>query len=149
MHVAYSDVIPQTGVLATLCATVMRLHLPLSALKPDHTAQSKEPAEVARSRSGLFGFFRPQKTVSPLTHPTPHDIFSVANCCASSPGRGPANDRQEPSHAPDPGSAWSTLPEHLIESIMQMLQTESPPPMHHSVKTIRQVIEIPVLSYNV
>lgn len=139
----------QTGLLAALCATDMRLHVPLSALEPDHATQPKQPAEVARSCSGLFGFFRPQKTVSPLTHQTPHDVLSAAKSSASSLERGSADNSQELSHAPDPDSAWSTLPEHLIESIMQMLQTESPPPMHHSLKAARQVSENPALFCNV
>ncbi len=121
----------------------MRLSVPPNASDLARSGSvSQEPsAKSIRTRSGLFGFFRPQKTVSPLTQQatqdlpvakprTPPQIFRTEDHC---------HDSGIPAES---GSAWSTLPEHLIENVMEMLQTEMPPPMHHSNKTSRQVCRL-------
>ena len=39
----------------------------------------------------------------------------------------------------DSDSAWSTLPEHLIEAVMNMLQEDASPALQHSNKETIQV----------
>jgi len=118
----------------------MRLSVPPNASELAHSGSvSQEPsAKSTRTRSGLFGFFRPQNTVSPLTQQAPHDLPVAKPRSPRQTFR--TEDEGHDSGTPaEAGSAWSTLPEHLIESVMEMLQTEIPPPMHHSNKTSRQV----------
>ena len=102
----------------------------------DEATQVKHLAEVGRSRSGLFGFCRPRKTVSPVIQQGFHDLTSHAKCRTISCG-GTADDGQQACPQPDSDSAWSTLPEHLIEAIMQMLQ--APPAVHHNNRAAIQV----------
>lgn len=117
----------------------MRLSVPPNAsdLARSGSVSQEASAKSVRTRSGLFGFFRPQKTVSPLTQQATQAL-PVAKP-RSSPQTLRTEDEGHESGIPaESGSAWSTLPEHLIESVMEMLQTEIPPPMHHSSKASRQ-----------
>ncbi|KAL0018930.1 hypothetical protein WJX79_001773 [Trebouxia sp. C0005] len=117
----------------------MRLSVPPNAsdLARSGSVSPEASAKSVRTRSGLFGFFRPQKTVSPLTQQATQDL-PVAKP-RTSPQTLRTQDEAHDSGIPaESGSAWSTLPEHLIESVMEMLQTETSPPLHHSNKTSRQ-----------
>lgn len=121
----------------------MRLSVPPNAsdLARSGSVSQEASAKSVRTRSGLFGFFRPQKTVSPLTQQATQAL-PVAKP-RSSPQTLRTEDEGHESGIPaESGSAWSTLPEHLIESVMEMLQTEIPPPMHHSSKASRQVCRL-------
>ena len=101
--------------------------------------KANQSAEVGRSRSGLFGFFRPQKTVSPLTQQGSQDVVAAAKSRTRSVGDSRADDDQEACPEPDLDSAWSTLPEYLIEAIMHKLQEDSSPALQHSNKQTIQV----------
>ena len=117
----------------------MRLSVPPNAsdLARSGSVSPEASAKSVRTRSGLFGFFRPQKTVSPLTQAT--QDLPVAKP-RTLPQTLRTEDEGHDSGIPaESGSDWSTLPEHLIESVMEMLQTEIPPPMHHSNKASCQV----------
>lgn len=121
----------------------MRLSVPPNAsdLARSGSVSPEASAKSVRTRSGLFGFFRPQKTVSPLTQQATQDL-PVAKP-RTSPQTLRTQDEAHDSGIPaESGSAWSTLPEHLIESVMEMLQTETSPPLHHSNKTSRQVCRL-------
>jgi hypothetical protein len=121
----------------------MRMSVPPNAseLARSGSVSQEASAKSIRTRSGLFGFFRPQKTVSPLTQQATQDL-PVAKPRIP-PQTFITEDEGHDSGIPaESGSAWSTLPEHLIESVMEMLQTEIPPPMHHSSKTSRQVCRL-------
>lgn len=98
----------------------------------DGATQRSHSAEVGQSRSGLFGFCRPQKTVSPVMQQGYQDQTSSVKCHAMPCVNSSANNNKEACPEPDSGSAWSTLPEHLIETIMQMLQEDLPPTAHHN-----------------
>ena len=120
----------------------MRMSVPPKAceLARSGSCDKQESTKATRTRSGLFGFFRPQKTVSPLTQQVSQDVPAVSKPAAATVGTGTADSSRD--HC-SPDSAWGTLPEHLIESIMQILQTEVPPPtyggMHHSNRAACQV----------
>lgn len=121
----------------------MRLSVPPNAsdLARSGSVSSEASAKSVRTRSGLFGFFRPQKTVSPLTQQATQDL-PVAKFRTHPQNLRTEDEGQDSGIPAESGSAWSTLPEHLIESVMEMLQTEIPPPMHHSNKTSRQVCRL-------
>lgn len=106
-------------------------------MDPGETTQSEHSAEVGRSRSGLFGLCRPRKTVSPVVQQGCHDLTCATKC--RMPLRNSAADEgQEACPEPDSDSAWSTLPEHLIETIMQMLQEDSPPALNYNNRAAMQ-----------
>lgn len=122
----------------------MRMTVPPSVLELDRSGIASQPTEATkpRTRSGLLGFFRPQKTVSPLTHQAAQDVSVAVKKQTLAAGSCPARASRDPGDETEPCSAWSTLPEHLIESIMQMLQTNLPAPLHHNNKAERQVHRI-------
>ena len=115
---------------------------PVGRLELDQSAQANQSAEVGRSRSGLFGFFRPHKTVSPSTQQGPQDLGAAVLSRTMPVGHSRADNGQEACPEPDSDSAWSTLPEHLIEAIMHMLQEDSSAPLQHSNKETIQVLRI-------
>ncbi len=127
----------------------MRMSVPPNALDLDRSGTSSQPKEAksTRTRSGLFGFFRPQKTVSPLTHQGLQDVANVAKSKAPALASGMEDRSQDLGNPTESCSAWSSLPEHLIESVMQMLQSESRPPLHHSNKAVRQVLCLQLLCF--
>lgn len=114
----------------------------------DPFTPANQPAEVGQSRSGLLGFFRPQKTVSPLTQQGSQDLFPAARLRTMPVGRSTADNVQETSPESGSDSAWNNLPEHLIEAIMQMLQEDSSSPasVQHSNKQAIQVAKTFVFS---
>lgn len=120
--------------------------MPQTGTDLGETTHSKHLAEVGRSRSGLFGLYRPRKTVSPVTQQGSHDLTFPTKCGTMS-HNSTADDGQEACPEPDSDSAWSTLPEHLIETIMQMLQEDSPPAVHHNNRAAMQVHQSLAISH--
>lgn len=104
----------------------------------DRHSPSKQQADLQkpRPRFGLSAFFRPQKTVCPLTQQAALDGVhgTKAEPLTSSP---PAQLEGMDDRA-DRCSAWGTLPEHLVEAVMQLLLEEPQPPLHSTSKPIKQ-----------
>ena len=117
---------------------------PQRKLDADRITQANQSAEVGRSRSGLLGFFWPQKTVSPLTQQGSQDLVSAAKSCIMPVDNSTAGNGHEACPELDTDSEWSTLPEHLIEAIMHMLQEDSSQALQHSKK---ETIQVRTLSF--
>lgn len=89
----------------------------------------------ARSRSGLLAFLRPRQTVSPGAQNAPPDQATASRVNILSPG----------CMQPDTSctlvfdSNWSNLPDHLIESVLHVLQSSESDPLHPSNRSARLV----------
>lgn len=89
----------------------------------------------ARSRSGLLAFLRPRQTVSPGAQNAPPDQATASRVNTLSP----SNVQPDTNCTPVFDSDWSNLPDHLIESILHVLQSSESDPLHPSNKPARLV----------
>ena len=73
-----------------------------------------------RKRAGFLAFLRPRVTVSPISHQPLHDTRPEAV------HKSALHTAPQIHESPNVESSdWSNLPEHLIESILTMLQDEN------------------------
>ena len=106
----------------------------------DRHSTSKQQADLQkpRARFGLSAFFRPQKTVCPLTQQAALD--GVHGTKAEPDTCSPPAQLADVDGMVDRCSAWGTLPEHLVEAVMQLLLEEPQPSLHSTSKSNKQVL---------
>ena len=108
-------------------------------MSTDRHSPSKQQADLQkpRPRFGLSAFFRPQKTVCPLTQQAALDGVHVTK--AEPLTSSPPTQLEGMDDRADSCSAWGTLPEHLVEAVVQLLLEEPQPTLHSTSKPIKQV----------
>ena len=89
----------------------------------------------ARSRSGLLAFLRPRQTVSPGAQNASPDQATASRINTLSP----SSVQPDTNCTPVFDSDWSNLPDHLIESVLHVLQSSESDPLHPSNKPARLV----------
>ena len=101
--------------------------------------QRKAEVQKSRAQFGLSAFFRPQKTVSPLTQQTVPDGTRAAKEESRAPTSS-ALTQHGGDLSTDNCSAWGTLPEHLVEAVMQLLLEQSQHSLQSASKSDKQVL---------